>query len=415
MLNLVLFALLVLPRVARSDGLIYQMPAEGGWARYEEKVTGEFSAASNTDRDAVLHKQSVDQTRKLMVKSLHRVKRHEQMCRWIELSSEPVSAGGPDETRVLKLLVPEDYLKRGQDPLSHAIKTFFSPSPNDRSSGRIMSRIDEGFNRIQYELDRIRVVFPKPLDNVKSEPRETLELHGRKWVNCEILTGTRHYDGPLGNDGRWVFDAQYRIALHRDAPFGIVSMKVICDSTEYSKTTTVRGHSTERISLAEVGQGAQSQMRPMTDQAKAKGHAGPAQPRARAREKTGEALSINSLPQIRELDRIFKAKDGDAFRAFVLLGSPAAKKGVDDAARQVDAGELSVTEVLNSRVDGPLVRIWAKVSIAGRQQTIPFRFVKRGDKWQWLFVLGGERLQDAKAVLSDAEWQALLGEDSDTR
>ncbi len=35
-LTLVLITLSILPRVSRSDGLIFQLPAEGVWARYQE-------------------------------------------------------------------------------------------------------------------------------------------------------------------------------------------------------------------------------------------------------------------------------------------------------------------------------------------------------------------------------------------
>ena len=135
-------------------------------------------------------------------------------------------------------------------------------------------------------------------------------------MNCTILTGTRHYDGPLANDGRWVFDAKYRIALHTDAPFGIVSMEITADSTEYSKTTIVRSNSTAQIAVVEVGHGAQSGMQHMTDR-EAKGGARLAKPHDSSPEKQGEVQPRRPFPPpIQELDRIFQAKDGDA----VLLG-----------------------------------------------------------------------------------------------
>ena len=174
-----------------------------------------------------------DFTRLLTVKSLDRVRRHDQLCRWIEIGSRSTSEDvSPQPDRVLKLLIPEEYLRRGEDPLSHAVKTFFNPSPFDRSKGKIWSNIEGGFNRVQYEIDRIRPVFPKPLSNAKSEGRETLELHGRQWENCEILTGTSKYDGPLNADGRSVFKGTYRLSLHPDAPFGIVAMKISLDGVE---------------------------------------------------------------------------------------------------------------------------------------------------------------------------------------
>ena len=221
----ILTTLSMLASVGRSDGLIYKLPDEGVWARYEEHIKAEITLNNAPDPKKISH----EFTRKLTVKSMERLERHEQMCRWIEVSSEPTTEAGPQESRVLKLLVPEEYLKRGKDPLFHVIKTFFSPSPNDRAAGHIRSNIDGGFNRVQYEIDRVRPVFPKPLSNVKFESRESLQLHGRNWEDCEILTGTTDYDGPLSNDGRMAFESKCRVALHPEAPFGLVSLEMVSD------------------------------------------------------------------------------------------------------------------------------------------------------------------------------------------
>ena len=112
-------------------------------------------------------------------------------------------------------------------------------------------------------------------------------------------------------------------------------MEINCDSTEYSKTTTARGQSTEHISLVEVGQGAQSQLQHLTQRDETKGRADRPESHDSSTQTTGEVQPKDSLPQIRELDRIFQEKDGDAFREFVLLGSPAGQESLDVAARQV--------------------------------------------------------------------------------
>src|SRR5207248_6467712 len=108
----------------------------------------------------------------------------------------------------LKMLIPEEYLQRGKDPLSHAVLTFFNPMPVDEK--KVESFIDEGFNRIQYEIDRFRLPFPKPLDNPKSLKGETVETPAGKFEECEVVTGTSDYDGQLLGQGRSVVKASYR-------------------------------------------------------------------------------------------------------------------------------------------------------------------------------------------------------------
>ena len=138
----------MLASVGKSDGLIYKLPDEGVWARYEEHIKGESTLTSKIlDPKHVEH----ELTQTLTVKSLESIQRHDQMCRWIEFCSELKSGDAPPrEAIVLKLLIPEERLKREQDPLSHAIKVFFNPKGGDRASGRIKFDIDKGFNRVQY-------------------------------------------------------------------------------------------------------------------------------------------------------------------------------------------------------------------------------------------------------------------------
>ena len=231
------------------------------------------------------------------------------------------------------------------------------------------------------------------------------------------MTGTSHYDGPLSADGRMVFDAKYRITLHPDAPFGIVSMKSVSDFTEYSKTVTVRGKSTRRqISLVEVGQGAQSSLRPIEER-ETKVDAGPTNPQGGVSERKVKAQPKDSLPQIRELDRIFQAKDGEGFREFVLLGSPAWQKALDNQVRVIETKEHSIIDIVSSHVDGPLVRVGCRLSVDGKplEHVASFAFVKRGEKWKMLVFFVDENLEDVKTVLSDAEWKALNGESDDAK
>jgi len=159
---------------------------------------------------------------------------------------------------VVKMLIPEDRLQRGQDPLAHAQLTFFNPKPVDEE--KVESFIDKGFNRIQYEIDRFRDVFPKPLDNAKSKKGETVETPAEKYEDCEILTGTSDYDGPLLGEKRSVAKATYRIVVHPKAPFGVVSMQIESEAREISSRSVVNIKAKKTLTLVETGKNAVSDL-----------------------------------------------------------------------------------------------------------------------------------------------------------
>lgn len=237
---------------ARADGLIFHLPADGAWARYAVKTEasqriGEFKQAINT-------------TGTLTISSVGKLMRHQQNYRWIELQSTS-EGDGVYPKLVLKMLIPEKRLQRGQDPLAYSALTFFDPKPMDeKKSPLIESFIDEGFNRIQYEIDRFRVDFPKPLYNSKTLDRETLEIPAGRFENCEIITGTSGYDGPLVMNGRSVHKGTYRIAIHPKAPFGVVSMAIETTGREFSEEDEDIVHLTAKrtLTLAEMGEKAVS-------------------------------------------------------------------------------------------------------------------------------------------------------------
>jgi hypothetical protein len=178
------------------------LPADGTWARYAAQTEAEFKAGKMPARKLAM-------SSTLTVSCVGAVTRHEQKCRWIELKVE-TEAKGAHRRLVLKMLIPEEYLRRGRDPLAHAVTTFFNPKPADRNAPALESFIDEGFNRIQYEVDRFRNVFPKPLDDAKALKNETVKVEAGEFKDCEVIAGTSHYDGPLLNDGRSVHDATYK-------------------------------------------------------------------------------------------------------------------------------------------------------------------------------------------------------------
>jgi hypothetical protein len=240
----------IIGSLAHADGLVFQLPPDGTWAHYAVKTDGEFGLGDGP-------KQKLAITGTLTISSVGEVTQTEQKCRWIELKWESKTKAVYPKL-VLKILIPEDRLQRGKDPLAHARLTFFNPKPVDKE--KVESFIDKGFNRIQYEIDRFRDVFPRPLDHPKSLPRETVETQAGKFEDCEVLTGRSDYDGPLLGDGRSVFKATYRIVVHPKAPFGVVSMQIETEGREISGEGAVSIKAKKTLTLIETGKNAASDL-----------------------------------------------------------------------------------------------------------------------------------------------------------
>lgn len=239
---------------ARADGLIFQLPADGTWARYAVKSEADFGFKGTPP-------QHLGMVRTLTVSSVGEATRNDQSCRWIELELENKGKQeGAYSKLILKLLIPQEYLRRGEDPLAHPVLTFFDPKPADRRAPLVESYIDQGFNRIQYEIERFRNVFPKPLDNPTRLKAETIETPVGKFADCEVLAGTTGLDGQLVNNGRMTYKATYRLFLHPKAPFGLVAMHVELKGTEYGRRP-VSVSSKDTLVLSESGKNAVSHLR----------------------------------------------------------------------------------------------------------------------------------------------------------
>jgi len=195
------------------------------------------------------------------ISSVGIVVRNDQKCRWIELKSAQSKVDGVYPKAVLKMLIPEEYLARGQDPLAHSVLTFFNPKPVDAAKApSVESFIDEGFNRIQYEIDRFRANFPKPLESPKVVKGETVKTDAGVFENCEVISGTMSYDGPLLRDGRMVDKGTYRIVVHPNAPFGVVALEVQGEGREMSPTTIVSTTRSVKLKLIKTGNGTVSDL-----------------------------------------------------------------------------------------------------------------------------------------------------------
>jgi hypothetical protein len=135
---------------------------------------------------------------------------------------------------LLKLLAPEKDLTRGGNLLDDSYLAFFNPKEVD------MQHIpdDPGFDRIRYEIERFLICFPPPLRDEERLPAETIITPVGTFKDCDVIRGKAKFSRPLMNDGIWNVESMWTIALHHEAPFGVVRLK----SEESSAEAHGTGH-----------------------------------------------------------------------------------------------------------------------------------------------------------------------------
>lgn len=256
---LALVAMLCASGPARADGLIFQLPEDGVEAEFRGEV--EFQTKFLASREIVNQLSAEDKARLerkgksteiVTVASVGRVNRANQVCRWIELRK----GNGQGEGQILKMLIPEQYLKQGEDPLDHAILTFFNPKPIDKRGGPK----ETGFNRIQYEIDRFRPEFPRPFGEIRRLPKRTIVTNLAVFEDCRILAGKTRFDRPLLGQGRWTNESRWEIAMHPEAPFGVVQVRCCSETDEIGGEPISTTHIIARytLTLNRVGRTAKS-------------------------------------------------------------------------------------------------------------------------------------------------------------
>lgn len=242
---------------ARADGLIYRLPQDGAWVRYDLSEEGTQVA-----------KGPVKAVGTLMLSSVGRQRSEGQPCRWIELKFDvDIAAKLPDRQVkaqrhiLLKMLIPEEYLAAGADPLAHVRRLYYKDA--DRKPELI-----EDVKWKQYEIDRFRPLFPKPPTGKVAEDHRTVATFDTKVgrLDCKKLTFEISYDGPLarGTRGRWVWQGEHQVWLSEEVPFGVAGLTLKSQSKEwYGENGPIPdaiSETTKRLTISEIGQGKQSDL-----------------------------------------------------------------------------------------------------------------------------------------------------------
>lgn len=189
----------VVLQTALADGLIYQLPKDGGSVTfdYEYKATGTANNAFVDIRKGSLTMSSVGESAV-----------DNEKCRWIEFKEVlKWEFDGEERVTVTKVLVPEKHLVRGKSPGEHVIRGWvkFGDGP------------PQEFKDLRSPLVAAQGLFLAGPPNELKDLKQT-EIDGKLGrLQCEGVTG-KFVQEQEGGDVYRTFENH----LHSKAPFGVV-------------------------------------------------------------------------------------------------------------------------------------------------------------------------------------------------
>jgi len=191
------------PSVSLGNGLMYQLPEDGAWAKYEISLTSRTGDQVELSGRGTLRMASVGQ------KSVDG-----KPCRWIQANLEIAFAevDARFET-VLNVLVPEKHLGKGKTPLSHVVVTSEGVQATIHENGE-RRRLNDPQAPNESPLP---LILAPPLGERKALKAATIKNAKLGQIACGGESGTIE----LARGGtKGVVKMETRLA--KQTPFGVV-------------------------------------------------------------------------------------------------------------------------------------------------------------------------------------------------
>lgn len=218
--------------MAFADGLIQRLPKDGSWVRYDVKG----SQASESGEVAV------KLTGTVILKSVGQEMIDSKPGRWIEVEFEmdAATARGLRSRRIeaYKLLLPEEDLVAGKDPLAHVSKLF------KKDVRGFVTDVDLNQDAVS-KLAFLRGWLIKPLEKTRQTKDVELQTPAGAY-KCTQISGTRpgEMEGVTEEFDTWQTDevpfgvAGYRFGFDRKKSRGTYELKFAKSGTD-AKTSVV--------------------------------------------------------------------------------------------------------------------------------------------------------------------------------
>src|SRR5262245_9889194 len=187
---------LLYPGISRAEGLLYQLPEDGSWVRFEVQYTFKLDGMEKPGQG----------TGTLTMASVGKAVEGPEPCRWIEFKVQ-LKDIGPKQILIRKLLIPEKYLKKGENPTGHVVRGWAKFN-------------DEAVERAVPVHGRWPAYLAGPLQDEKKLGRQLIESKLGA-LKCAGVTGWIQY-----KEGDVHMKVTFETRLHEKAPFGVVSSRM---------------------------------------------------------------------------------------------------------------------------------------------------------------------------------------------
>lgn len=226
-LSATVLGLLVLAgTTARADGLLYQLPENGAWVKFDLEMEMERGEVKQEGGGS------------LRMSSVGMSVEGDKKCRWIEFRLD-FKAGERKRTIVAKALVPESELKEGKDPLANRVRGWIKMQDRD-----VVELTDD-------KLGPMSAFMAPALTDVKElEPSAVESKLGK--LSCAGLTGQTTF-----KEGSATNAVKLETRRHAKAPFGVVTSKM---AIEILRDGEVTGAAKMNFTLSDFGDGAKSEL-----------------------------------------------------------------------------------------------------------------------------------------------------------
>jgi hypothetical protein len=196
LLSALVLACLLAPVAANAEGLLYQLPEDGSWVRFDAPYTFKFDGMDKPDQG----------TGTMTMASVGKVLEGGQPCRWIEFNVH-LKDSGTEHTLIRKLLIPEKYLKKGENPTQHVVRGWAKYD-------------NEDVERAVPLHGRWPAYLAGPFQDEKQLDKQLVE--GKLGsLECAGSTGWIQFsEGPLTSK------VTFETRLHDKAPFGVLSTRM---------------------------------------------------------------------------------------------------------------------------------------------------------------------------------------------
>ena len=219
-----LAACILVPVVARAEGLLYQLPQDGFWVTFDIQYTFRAEGVE----------QSGQQT--MTMASVGKVVEGSEECRWIEFKIV-ATENGAERLWIRKLLIPVRFLKRGENPTIHVVRGWTQQE-------------NQGVEPAVAVHGRWPAFLAGPLQEVKRLPKQIVES-GAGRLTCEGEAGWIQF-----TEGSLQTKVTFENRLHPKAPFGVVSAHMLFEITSAGSRQTIDS----TASLVRSGRGAHSEL-----------------------------------------------------------------------------------------------------------------------------------------------------------